>query len=82
MSTNAQTGHLAKLLASLGMVPNGIPFVGAISESYIVLLDGKVIGRVADDDAGAFVEKVKLLKVTGKDRVCYLVSFRRSLSLL
>ena len=69
MNTPIPTGHLKKILISFGMVPNGMPFPGKYSESYIVVLDGKIVGRVHDDEAEEFITKLRYRKATGKERV-------------
>ena len=69
VNTPIPTGHLKKTLISLGMVPNGMPFPGKYSESYIVVLDGKIVGRVHDDEAEEFIAKLRYRKATGKE-VC------------
>ena len=61
--------HLVSLLISLGMTPSGLPFSGSHAASYAVLLDGKIVGRVHEDDSKEFLEKLRYLKVTGKEKV-------------
>ena len=61
--------HFTNLLVSLGMVPNGLPFPGSYSSSHLVILDGKIIGRVCDDDAEEFTNKLRYLKATGQQNV-------------
>jgi len=61
--------HMTNLLVSLGMVPNGLPFPGSYSSSQLVILDGKIVGRVCDDDAEEFTNKLRYLKATGQQNV-------------
>ena len=61
--------HLANLLMSLGMIPNGLPLPGSYSSSYLVLVDGKIVGRVNEDDAEEFIDKLRYLKVTAQEKV-------------
>ncbi len=58
-----------------------MPLPGKFSESYIVLLDGKILGRVLDSDAEEFIDKLRLLKATGQERVnpCFLLNYNVSL---
>ena len=57
------TGHLVRLLCSLGMVPQDGPGCNSAVESYEVLLDGRVVGYVSQDQASQMVEKLRILKV-------------------
>ena len=64
-----QSDHLRRLLCSLGMVPGEAPPPNSIRNCYTVLLDGRVLGRVDRDLAQAFVNKLRMLKVTGQENV-------------
>eukprot|EP00795_Rhopilema_esculentum_P014271 gene14271-5300_t len=69
VNTPIPKAHLKKLLISLGMVPTGMPFPAKHSSSYVVMLDGKVVGRVVKDEAQDFVDKLRYLKATEKEKV-------------
>eukprot|EP00794_Sanderia_malayensis_P003438 gene3438-3933_t len=73
VNTLIQSSHLSKLLISLGMIPNDMPIAGKFSESFVVLLDGKVLGRVLDEDSEEFIQKLRHLKATGKEKVSKLI---------
>ena len=57
------TGHLVRLLCSLGMVPQDGPGQNSAVESYEVILDGRVLGYVSQDQASQLVDKLRILKV-------------------
>ena len=52
------------------MTPLSSPVPCKPGKKYIhVLLDGRVLGVVSEDEAGVFAEKLRTLKVLGKDNV-------------
>ena len=51
------------------MVPTGLPFPGSYSASYLVLVDGKIVGRVNEDDSEEVIDKLRYLKVTCQEKV-------------
>ena len=62
-------GNLPKLLITLGLqVPDVLREVDH-QDWYSVLLDGRVLGRVRGQMAEEFVNKLRLLKVTGRENV-------------
>lgn len=62
------TGHLPALLASLGMAPlDGIR--PNIAESYVVVLDGRVLGYVEDTKVETLVTSLRMLKACGLEKV-------------
>jgi DNA-directed RNA polymerase I subunit RPA2 len=61
------TRQIPRLLCMLGMVPydeDGLTSMLTSQNSYTVLLDGRVIGKVKDDDSRRFVDALRLLKVS------------------
>ncbi|XP_070550165.1 DNA-directed RNA polymerase I subunit RPA2-like [Ptychodera flava] len=63
------TAHLNRLLCSLGMTSLESPPPTSASLCYEVVLDGCVLGRVSKETASEFVDKLRLLKVKGEQRV-------------
>ncbi|XP_077978209.1 DNA-directed RNA polymerase I subunit RPA2-like [Glandiceps talaboti] len=61
--------QLPRLLCSFGMTPLDSPPPTNYADCYEVLLDGCVLGRVAMDSASDFVNKMRVLKVRGKQQV-------------
>ena len=68
-----QTAHLPKLLCSLGMNLYDAPAPANIKSCYMVILDGRVIGRVDMDLAPSLVNRLRMLKVLGQEKVNILV---------
>lgn len=68
-----QTAHLPQLLCSLGMSLYDAPAPANIESCYMVVLDGRVIGRVDMDLAPSLVNRLRLLKVLGQEKVYILV---------
>lgn len=64
-----QIAHLPKLLCSMGMSLYGAPAPGDTKSCYMVILDGRVIGRVDMDLAPSLVNRLRMLKVLGKEKV-------------
>ena len=60
---------MVELLCTLGMVPQDGPDMNTNTQSYEVVLDGKVLGYVAKDQATQLVEKLRTLKVKGQKGV-------------
>lgn len=57
--------NITKILSELGMIPlNG--FVSLHKKSYIVMLEGQIIGRLLDVEVKGVVEKLRLLKIEGE----------------
>ena len=50
-----------------------MPFPAKHSSSYVVMLDGKVVGRVVKDEAQDFVDKLRYLKATEKEKVRHFI---------
>lgn len=63
------TSTLGPLLSSLGMVSLDFQPIQPYKEFYPVILDGKVMGRVHQDDAQPMAEQLRLLKVKGQGQV-------------
>lgn len=64
-----QTGHLPRLLCSLGMSLHDAPVPADMKSCYTVILDGRVIGRVDMDIAPSLVNRLRLMKVLGLEKV-------------
>lgn len=69
MNTVPQTAHLPRLLSSLGMTLNDAPALADMKSCYMVILDGRVLGRVDMDLAPALVNRLRMLKVLGQEKV-------------
>lgn len=70
VNDSPDTSQLPTLLVALGMthVDETINN-GKFSACYVVMLEGRVLGRVADRDAARFVDKLRMLKVRGAENV-------------
>ena len=64
-----QTAHLPRLLCSLGMMLNDTPAPADVKSCYVVVLDGRVIGKVEMDLAPSLVNRLRMLKVLGQEKV-------------
>lgn len=64
-----QTAHLPRLLCSLGMSLHDAPVPADMKSCYTVILDGRVIGRVDMDIAPSLVNRLRLMKVLGLEKV-------------
>ncbi|XP_020616310.1 DNA-directed RNA polymerase I subunit RPA2-like isoform X2 [Orbicella faveolata] len=69
VNTVPQTAHLSRLLCSLGMTLNDAPAPADMKSCYTVVLDGRVLGRVDMDLAPALVNRLRMLKVLGQEKV-------------
>lgn len=69
MNTVPQTAHLSRLLCSLGMTLNDAPAPVDMKSCYTVILDGRVLGRLDMDHAPALVNRLRMLKVLGQEKV-------------
>lgn len=57
---------LPELLAQLGMIPiEDIRYSKDASTSFTVMHEGRILGRVPDNEASRFVDKLRILKVRG-----------------
>ena len=63
------TVHLHRLLCSLGMTPYDTPPLAEITSCYTVVMDGKVLGRVDMDLAPSLVNRLRMCKVMGLEKV-------------
>ena len=72
VTSPSPTGHLPRLLASLGMTPLGAPLPLSSHQTIWVLLDGKVLGEVAAKEASQLALKLRTLKALGKEKVEYM----------
>ena len=64
-----QTAHLPRLLCAMGMTLHEAPAPADIKSCYTVILDGRVIGRVDMDLAPSLVNRLRMLKVLGQEKV-------------
>ena len=64
-----QTAHLPRLLCSMGMTLHEAPAPADIKSCYTVIFDGRVIGRVDMDLAPSLVNRLRMLKVLGQEKV-------------
>ena len=64
-----QTSHLLRLLCSLGMSLIDAPAPADVKSCYVVILDGRVIGRVNMDLAPSLANRLRMLKVLGLEEV-------------
>ncbi|XP_074622886.1 DNA-directed RNA polymerase I subunit RPA2-like [Acropora palmata] len=64
-----QTAHLPRLLCSLGMSLHDAPVPADMKSCYTVILDGRVIGRVDMDIGPSLVNRLRLMKVLGLEKV-------------
>ena len=69
MNTVPQTAHLCRLLCSIGMTLKDAPAPADMKSCYTVVLDGRVLGRVDMDLAPVFVNRLRILKVLGQEKV-------------
>ncbi|XP_068747280.1 DNA-directed RNA polymerase I subunit RPA2-like [Montipora capricornis] len=69
VNTTSQTAHLPRLLCSLGMTLYDAPSPANEKSCYMVILDGRVIGRVDVDIAPSLANRLRLLKVLGQEKV-------------
>ncbi|CAH3030121.1 unnamed protein product [Porites evermanni] len=69
VNTMPQTAHLPRLLCSMGMTLHEAPAPADIKSCYTVILDGRVIGRVDMDLAPSLVNRLRMLKVLGQEKV-------------
>ncbi|KAG1649768.1 DNA-directed RNA polymerase I subunit RPA2 [Nymphon striatum] len=63
------TIHLTHLLSDLGMMSLNVPTPVSYCDSYIVILNGKVIGWVADSISKEFVDKLRYLKAKQEAKI-------------
>ena len=71
-----QTAHLPRLLCAMGMTLHEAPAPADIKSCYTVILDGRVIGRVDMDLAPSLVNRLRMLKVLGQEKVhlgCFII---------
>ncbi len=68
----SSTKHLPKLLIEFGMVEYDAQPTRTASECYPVLLDGRMIGWLHEDDAQQAVDKLRTMKVLGRNNVSTL----------
>ncbi|CAH3126705.1 unnamed protein product [Pocillopora meandrina] len=64
-----QTSHLLRLLCSLGMSLIDAPAPADVKSCYVVILDGRVIGRVDMDLAPSLANRLRMLKVLGLEEI-------------
>ncbi|XP_022804610.1 DNA-directed RNA polymerase I subunit RPA2-like [Stylophora pistillata] len=64
-----QTSHLPRLLCSLGMTLIDAPATADMKSCYMVVLDGRVIGRVDMDLAPSLANRLRMLKVLGQEEI-------------
>ena len=69
MNVISATGHLPRLLCSLGMTPLDTPSTADSRECYSVILNGQVIGQVDLELAKPLADKLRVLKVMGEEKV-------------
>lgn len=70
MNTTQDTSGIPTLLVALGMTPvEETIHNNNYSECYVVMLEGRVLGRVGDRSAARFVDKLRMLKVRGAENV-------------
>lgn len=61
------TSDLTKLLIDLGMKPlSEIQFSRGSSAWFVVMHEGRILGRIADQHSSRFVDKLRILKVRGE----------------
>lgn len=65
------TVHLPRLLCDLGMTPYDGPSAQPYSQCYIVVLNGKILGWVADAIAYQFTARLRYMKATHEPNVSY-----------
>lgn len=69
MNDVPQTSHLPRLLCSLGMTLIDAPATADMKSCYMVVLDGRVIGRVDMDLAPSLANRLRMLKVLGQEEI-------------
>ncbi len=69
ITESPSSGHLPRLLVSLGMIPVGGPSPLASSSTLPVVLDGRVIGGVAAGKAKELSLQLRILKALGEQKV-------------
>ena len=73
MNTVPHVAHLPRLLCSLGMTLNDAPPPAHMKSCYVVILDGRVLGRVDMDLAPSLVNRLRMLKILGQEKVHIVV---------
>lgn len=63
------TGNLPTLLVSLGMTPTGSPTPPHVLSILSVILDGRVVGQMAEDLMKDVAKKIRTLKAIGDPKV-------------
>ena len=62
--------QIEDVLLGLGMIPVGESRLSpSISRCFVIMLEGKIVGRVPDADASRLVDKLRILKVGRDQRV-------------
>lgn len=70
MTSVPSTVHLPRLLAGLGMTPLGSPGPAHTDRPLPVVLDGRVIGHVSNNEkAKELANKLRTLKCMGREKV-------------
>ena len=70
MTSVPNTTHLPRLLANLGMTPLSSPLPSDHTHMPLpVVLDGRIIGEVAEGKAKDLANKLRTLKCLGKEKV-------------
>lgn len=70
VNATQDTSGIPTLLVALGMTPvEETIHNNNYSECYVVMLEGRVLGRVGDRSAARFVDKLRMLKVRGAENV-------------
>ena len=60
--------NLVNVVYSVGVCPLSNP-PGPIKDCYEVMLDGKIVGYVAEDQAESLAQKLRVMKVKGLQKV-------------
>lgn len=63
------TGHLPRLLCTMGMTPLGAPSPANSKDCYNVVLNGQVIGHVENELAKPLADKLRMFKVMKEEKV-------------
>lgn len=54
------------VLSNLGMIPVNSSLADEIVDTFVVMLEGRIIGYVRHSEAGRIVDKLRLLKIAGE----------------
>ncbi|CAH1788832.1 unnamed protein product [Owenia fusiformis] len=69
MCLQPRVAHIPELLSTMGMCRLDSPAPGCYSNYYSVLMDGRVLGWIHQDEAQGLVDNLRFMKVEAKGKV-------------